>query len=215
MTGVFSNNSGLSNEYPSTVTMDSFRDATFRGKAFKTSYVDPTGIVTGVSYFYIVKNNSTTKSLFLRPLDFGSVSLTAGSIGTVKNTLMYSVVKNGIFTVDSVAQNLQTLITTYAAYDMPKFNLNTSSINTSEVQLIPISVVLGGLSKVMVWADTAADKVLKTVAQDAFTPSVLKDTARIVPPGEILMLVFSNMDTTSAAKVAYKFEAQWSEIVII
>lgn len=204
----------INNDYPSVVTMDSFRDATFKGYAFKTSYVDETGIVAGASYYYIIKNNSTTKSLFLRPLDFGSCSLTAGSIGTPKNTLSYSVIKNGIFTIDSVEQDLQTLITTYSAFDMPKFNLDTASSNVSEVQLIPISVALATISKVIIWADTATDKVLKTVAQDAITPSTFKDVARVVQPQEILVLEFKNFDTTSAAKVAYKFEAIWSEIVI-
>lgn len=200
--------------YPAQVTMDSFRDATFNGNAFKSSYVDETGIVAGVSYYYIIKNNSTTKSLFLRPLDFGSCSLTSGSVGTQKNTLSYRVIKNGIFTVDGTTQNLQTLIDNYINLDMPKFNLKSSSTNTSQVQLIPISVGLALTSKVLVWADTATDKVLKTVAQDAIIPSTFKDVARIVAPQEILVLQFNNFDTTSAAKVAYKFEAIWSEIIL-
>jgi len=191
-------------------TIDSFRAAIVDGNAFTVGFSDVTGITAATSYYYIVKNASTTKNAWVRSIDFASCNATSGSVGSYLDALQILVIKDGIFALAGTPIDINDYTTSaYDAYKMPALNLNGNSDITSEMGVWSFSSIAAALGQAITWTDTDTNKILKRVASDAIKPSVLQEKMRIVPPGTILMAILTNF---TATKAAYKINVEWAEI---
>lgn len=194
------------------ITMDSYRAAVEDGNAFTVEFSDFTGITAGTSYYYILKNTSTTKNLWIRPLEFASRDATAGSVGAPLDALQISIVKDGLFSLDGGATtiNLNDYTTgTYDALKMPVLNLNGNYPNTSAMGLWYFSGIAAALSKTITWSDTAANKILKQVSSALYENKKNPNSFRIIPPGTVLMAIMTNVTTK---KAGYTVSSEWAEV---
>jgi len=195
------------------ITMDSYRAAVEDGNAYTVEFSDYTGITAGTSYYYILKNISDTKNLWIRPLEFESGDATAGSVGVgVLQALQISVVKDGLFSLDggTTTINLNDYTTsTYDAFKMPTLNLNGNYSNTSSMGLWYFTGIAAAQSKVVTWTDTATNKILKTVSSALYDNKKNQNSFRIIPPGTILMAIMTNI---SGKKAGYTVSSEWAEV---
>jgi hypothetical protein len=150
------------------ITMDSYRAAIEDGNGFTVEFSDYTGMTAGTSYYYILKNTSTTKNIWIRPLEFESADATSGSVGSFLSALQILIIKDGLFSLDggTTTINLDDYTTsTYDAYKMPVLNLNGNYLtNTSSLGLWYFTGIAAAASKTITWTDTTANKVLKQVS---------------------------------------------------
>jgi hypothetical protein len=195
------------------ITMDSYRAAVEDGNAFTVEFSDYTGITAGTSYYYILKNMSDTKNLWIRPLEFESADATAGSVGVgVLQALQISVVKDGLFSLDGGATtiNLNDYTTgTYDAFKMPTLNLNGNYSNVSNMGLWYFTGIAAAQSKAVTWTDTATNKLLKTVSSALYDNKKNANSFRIIPPGTTLMAIMTNI---SGKKAGFTVSSEWAEV---
>lgn len=194
------------------VTMDSYRAAIIDGNAYTVSFSDPTGITAGTSYYYIVKNTSTTKSAWVRPIEFHTADATSGSEGAFLEALQILVIKDGLFSLDGGATtiNLEDFITAdYNAFKLPPQNLNGNFSDNSAIGIWYLSGIAAAQSKTVTWVDTEANKLLKRRLSNTYVPKRNVQEFRIVPPGGIYMGILKNV---SSKKAGYAVDAEWSEV---
>jgi len=194
------------------ITMDSFRKAVIDGNAFTIGFSDPTGMNAGVSYYYIIKNASTTKSAWIRPIEFHSADATAGNVGGYLKALQMLIIKDGLFSLDGGATTINPNDFTTSAYDafkIPAINLNGGSENTSEMGLWFLTGIATAASKTVSWEDSATDQILKRIASDTFEPKQNVNDFRIVPPGAIFVGILTNF---SEKKAGYAVDVEWAEV---
>ena len=194
------------------ITMDSYRSAVENGDAFTVEFSDYTGITAGTSYYYILKNTSATKSLWIRPLEFASRDATTDNVGAQLDALQITVVKDGLFSIDggTTTIDLDDYTTgTYDAFKLPAQNLNGNSSNTSDMGLWYFTGIAAAQSKVVTWEDTTTDKLLKTVSSALYENKKNPNSFRIIPPGTVLMAIMTNV---SSKKAGYTVSSEWAEV---
>lgn len=194
------------------ITMDSYRAAVENGDAFTVEFSDYTGITATTSYYYILKNMSTTKSLWIRPLEFASRDATAGSVGAPLDALQIAIIKDGLFSLDggTTTVNLNDYTTgAYDAFKMPTQNLNGNSANTSDMGLWYFTGIASAQGKTVTWTDTATNKLLKTVSSALYENKKNPNSFRIIPPSTILMAIMTNV---SAKKAGFTISSEWAEV---
>ncbi|MDD3035603.1 MAG: hypothetical protein PHO93_01660 [Candidatus Saccharimonadaceae bacterium] len=194
------------------ITMDSYRAAIEDGNGYTVEFSDYTGIPAGTSYYYILKNMSETKSLWIRPLEFASRDATTDNVGAQLDALQITVVKDGLFSLDGGATTIDLNDYTTGAYDalkMPVLNLNGNYPNTSDMGLWYFTGIATAQSKVVTWEDTATDKLLKTVSSALYENKKNQNSFRIVPPGTVLMAIMTNV---SGKKAGYTVSSEWAEV---
>lgn len=194
------------------ITMDSYRAAVEDGNAFTVEFSDYTGITAGTSYYYILKNMSTTKNLWIRPLEFASRDATTDNVGAQLDALQISVVKDGLFSLDGGATTIDLndyTTGTYDAFKMPVLNLNGNYPNTSNMGLWYFTGIAAAQSKAVTWEDTATDKLLKIVSSALYENKKNQNSFRIIPPGTALMAIMTNVTTK---KAGYTVSSEWAEV---
>jgi hypothetical protein len=194
------------------ITMDSYRSAVENGDAFTVEFSDYTGITAGTSYYYILKNMSATKDLWIRPLEFASRDATTDNVGAQLDALQITVVKDGLFSLDGGSTTIDPNDYTTGAYDalkMPVLNLNGNYSNTSNMGLWYFTGIAAAQSKVITWEDTATDKLLKTVSSALYENKKNQNSFRIIPPGTVLMAIMTNV---SSKKAGYTVSSEWAEV---
>lgn len=194
------------------VTMDSYRAAIIDGNAYTVSFSDPTGIPAGVSYYYIIKNSSTTKSAWVRPIEFHTADATSGSEGAFLEALQILVVKDGLFSLDGGTTTINPENFTTADYDafkLPPQNLNGNYGDNSAIKIWSLSAIATAQSKTVTWVDTDTNKLLKRRLSNTYVPKRSVQEFRIVPPGGIYVGIMKNI---TGKKAGYSVDAEWSEV---
>jgi hypothetical protein len=195
------------------ITMDSYRSAIENGDAFTVEFSDYTGITAGTSYYYILKNTSTTKNVWIKPLEFASADATVGSVGVgVLQALQILVIKNGLFSLDEGSTTIDLNDYTTSAYDafkMPILNQNGNYPNTSSVGLWYFTGIATAQGKTITWTDTATNKILKQVSSALYENKKNPNSFRAIPPGEIFMAIMTNI---SEKKAGYTVSSEWAEV---
>jgi hypothetical protein len=173
--------------------MDSFRKGAIDGNAYEIVFTDVTGITSGATYYYYIKNTSATKSIWLRPIKFN------------EGSFLIQIVKSGIFALNGTTYNPDDYISsTYDALKLPTRNLNTNSANTSDM----IAWFQNGLGTIT-WTDTDENKLLKTVWSESDKPKDSAEVMSIIYPGDSFMCVFTNYGNL---KQPYGINVSWSEV---
>jgi hypothetical protein len=195
------------------ITMDSYRAAIEDGNGYTVEFSDYTGITAGTSYYYILKNTSATKNVWIKPLEFASADATAGSIGVgVLQALQILIIKNGLFSLDGGTTTINLNDYTASAYDafkMPILNQNGNYPNASSVGLWYFTGIAAAQSKTITWTDTATNKILKQVSSALFENKKNPNSFRIIPPGEIFMAIMTNI---SGKKAGFTVSSEWAEV---
>lgn len=195
------------------ITMDSYRAAIEDGNGYTVEFSDYTGITAGTSYYYILKNTSDTKNMWIKPLEFLSGDATSGSVGVgVLQALQILIIKDGLFSLDggTTMINLDDYTTsTYDSFKMPVLNLNGNYPNSSIMGLWYFTGIATAASKTITWSDTAANKILKQVSSALYENKKNENSFRVIPPGTTLMAIMTNI---SGKKAGYTISSEWAEV---
>lgn len=193
------------------ISMDSYRAAIDDGNGYTVEFSDFTGIIAGTTYYYILKNTSASKDIWIKPLEFASRDATVGSIGMPLDGLQILTIKDGLFSLDGGATNINLNDYTTGAYDafkMPILNQNGKYPNNS-VGLWYLTGIAAAQSKVVTWSDTTANKILKQVSSALYENKKNANSFRVIPPNAIFMAMMTNV---TSKKLGYTVSAEWAEV---
>jgi hypothetical protein len=194
------------------ISMDSYRAAIEDGNGYTVEFSDFTGITAGTSYYYILKNTSATKNIWIKPLEFASRDATAGNIGAQLDALQIFIIKDGLFSIDGGTTNINLNDYTTSAYDafkMPVLNQNGNYPNASSIGLWYFSGIAAVASKTITWSDTTANKILKQVSSALYENKKNPNSFRIIPPNAIFMAIMTNV---TSKKAGYTISSEWAEV---
>jgi hypothetical protein len=194
------------------ITMDSYRAAIEDGNGYTVEFSDYTGITAGTSYYYILKNTSATKNIWIKPLEFTSRDATSGNIGAQLDALQILVIKDGLFSLDGGTTMLSLNDYTTGTYDslkMPILNQNGNYSNTSSIGLWYFTGIATTLGKTITWSDTTANKILKQVSSALYENKKNSNSFRVIPPNTILMAIMTNV---TSKKAGFTVSSEWAEV---
>jgi hypothetical protein len=169
-------------------TISAWETAQISGNTYHASYIDTTGIPASTSYFYFARNTSTNKICRIRPPQFNA-----------PNTFAFQ------FIMSTAIMQLSGVTTSPTESDtiaIPTWNNGGS--NTASLKVYYESS-LGTWT----WADTTANKLLKTYISMLGNPLPPDYYAAQLNPGVGFWAMFTNYGTS---KLPYSFDIEWSEL---